>query len=77
VSGDKLAKVKEIASHLITPPIRYSQPELQTHITYLYGMTNVADQKIGRDAIERYNVLKKELDGYLAELKQVWGRNSY
>ena len=32
----KLAKLNELAAHLITPPIRYSKPELQTHITYLY-----------------------------------------
>jgi photosystem II stability/assembly factor-like uncharacterized protein len=73
LSADKLAKVNEIASHLITPPIRYSKPELQTHITYLYGMTNLTDQKIGRDATERYAVLRKALDGYVAELNQVLG----
>ena len=73
VSGDKLAKVNEIASHLITPAIRYSKPELQTHITYLYGMTNLTDQKIGRDAIERYQVLRKQFDGFLVELNQVLG----
>jgi hypothetical protein len=72
-SGDKLAKVKEIGSHLITPPIRYSTPELQTHIAYLYSMTTGTDQKIGRDAIARYAVLRKELDGYVAELNQVLG----
>ena len=71
--GDKLVKVNEIASHLITPAIRYSKPELQTHIQYLYGMTNVADQKIGRDAIERYQVLRKELDGYVGELNKLLG----
>ena len=53
-SGDTLAKLNELASHLITPSIRYSKPELQTHITYLYSVTNATDQKIGRDAIERY-----------------------
>ena len=69
-NGDKL---REIASHLITPSIRYSKPELQTHITYLYGMTNTTDQKIGKDPIERYVVLRKEFDGYLAELNRVLG----
>ena len=67
------AKLTEIASHLITPAIRYSKPELQTHITYLYGMTNLTDQKIGRDAIERYKVLRRDLDRYLTELNQVLG----
>ncbi|MGA2261341.1 MAG: hypothetical protein ABSH28_07890, partial [Acidobacteriota bacterium] len=66
-----LAKLNELASHLITPAVRYSKPELQTHITYLYGMTNSADQKIGRDAIERYAALRKELDQQSADLDQI------
>jgi hypothetical protein len=65
--------VSELAGHLITPAIRYSQPELQTHVTYLYGMTNNTDQKVGRDAIERYGVLRKELDGRMAELDRILG----
>ena len=72
-SADTLAKLNELASHLITPPVRYSKPELQTHITYLYSMTNSADQKIGRDAVERYGVLRKELDRRIAELDQILG----
>ena len=68
---DKLAKLNELASHLITPSIRYSQPALQTHITYLYTVTNATDQKIGRDAIERYGVLRKELDQRMAELDKI------
>ena len=73
VSGITLVKLKEIASQLITPSIRYSKPELQTHINYLYGMTNATDQKIGRDAIERYGVLRKELDDRIAELNKILG----
>jgi hypothetical protein len=62
-----------LASHLITPSIRYSQPELQTHITYLYSLTTATDQKIGKDAVERYGVLRKELDGRIAELNKIVG----
>jgi hypothetical protein len=69
----KLAKLNDLASHLITPPIRYSQPELQTHITYLYTLTNATDQKIGRDALERYQVLRKELDQRIGELNAIIG----
>jgi hypothetical protein len=71
VSESQLASLNDIAARLITPPIRYSQPELQTHITYLYGMTNTADQKIGRDAVERYKVLRKQLTEIEAELSRV------
>jgi photosystem II stability/assembly factor-like uncharacterized protein len=69
----KLAKLNEVASHLITPTIRYSKPELQTHITYLYSMTNNTDQKIGHDAVERYAVLRKQLDDLNAQLRAILG----
>jgi hypothetical protein len=36
-------------------------------------MTANVDQKIGRDAIERYEVLRKELEAVRAELDRVLG----
>jgi hypothetical protein len=72
-TGDRLTALKEVASQLITPPIRYSKPELQTHITYLYTLTNATDQKIGRDAVERFQVLRKELDARMRELNAIIG----
>jgi photosystem II stability/assembly factor-like uncharacterized protein len=71
--GADAARVKAIADQLLTPPIRYSQPELQEQITYLYGMTNSADQKIGHDAVARYAVLKAQLDKLEAEAASVLG----
>jgi photosystem II stability/assembly factor-like uncharacterized protein len=70
-NAETLAKLKDLAADLTTPPIRYSKPGLQTHITYLYSLTTATDQKIGRDAIERYNTLKKELDTRIAELTKI------
>ena len=75
-TGDAAAqrdRIDTLASHLITPGIRYSKPELQTHITYLYQMTNGADEKIGSDAVQRYQDLKKELDQRKAELDKLLG----
>ena len=69
----QLDRIDSLASHLITPGIRYSKPELQTHITYLYQMTNGADQKVGHDAVDRYQELKKELDQRKAELDKLLG----
>jgi len=66
-------QVAELAAKLITPSIRYSKPGLQDHITYLYSMTTSADQKIGRDAIARYAVLKAQLDAIEAEAEKVLG----
>jgi len=69
----QLDRIDSLASHLITPGIRYSKPELQTHITYLYQMTNGADQKVGHDAVDRYQELRKELDQRKAELDKLLG----
>ena len=67
------AKVNAIAAKLLSEPVRYGKPGLQAHITYLASMTANVDQKIGRDAIERYAVLKKELDELRAEADRVLG----
>jgi photosystem II stability/assembly factor-like uncharacterized protein len=74
-SGDQKVKLDELASHLITPSIRYSKPELQTHITYLYSLTSQTDQKVGRDAVDRYAVLRKELDQRIAETNKILGQD--
>jgi hypothetical protein len=62
-NADSLAKIEALAATLFGPDegIRYGRPGLQTQITYLAGMTGRVDQRVGRDAIERYQVLKKEL----------------
>jgi hypothetical protein len=70
------ARVNALAAKLLTEPVRYGKPGLQAHITYLAGMTTNVDQKIGRDAIERYQVLKKELATLQAEADQILGSNS-
>jgi len=67
------AALNAISSKLLTEPVRYGKPGLQAHITYLASMTANVDQKIGRDAIERYAVLKKELDALRAEVDRILG----
>jgi hypothetical protein len=62
-----------VADKLITGPIRYSAPGLQTHISYLAGMTRRVDQKVGRDAFERYEVLRAELDEITGEVNRLMG----
>jgi len=71
--NDMAAKVNAIAAKLLSEPVRYGKPGLQAHITYLASMTANVDQKIGRDAIERYAVLKKEFDALRAEADRVLG----
>jgi photosystem II stability/assembly factor-like uncharacterized protein len=70
---EKNTQLEAIATKLFTEPVRYGKPGLQAHITYLAGMTTGADQKIGRDAIERYNTLRKELDALRTEVDRVLG----
>jgi hypothetical protein len=72
-AGDN-PQAKAILSKILDQPIRYGKPGLATHIRYLAGMTSGADQKIGRDAIARYQVLRKELDALTAEANRVLGR---
>ncbi len=67
--------VDEIAGRLFNEPVRYGKPGLQAHITYLAGMTTGVDQKIGRDALERYAVLRKELDELRSQLDRIQGSN--
>ena len=61
-------RAQVIYEQLVDTPegVRYNKPGLQTHIRYLGSMTANVDQKIGRDAIERYQVLKKEYDALKA-----------
>jgi len=70
IKNDALAAIER---KLLTEPVRYGKPGLQAHITYLAGMTANVDQKIGRDAVERYEVLKKELETIRAEVDRLLG----
>src|SRR5207247_3624858 len=72
--NDTAAKVSALAAKLLSEPVRYGKPGLQAHITYLASMTANVDQKIGRDAIERYAVLKKEFDALRAEVDSLLGQ---
>ena len=72
--GEKAKQLEAVAAKLLTEPVRYGKPGLQAHITYLAGMTARADQKVGRDALERYAELKKELDAVNAEVAKILGQ---
>jgi len=66
--------IDAIAAKLFSESVRYGKPGLEAHIAYLAGMTTAADQKIGRDALERYATLRKELDALTAELDRIVAR---
>ena len=73
VQIDLYGVLTALEAQLLTEPVRYGQPGLQAHITYLAGMTANVDQKIGRDAIERYKVLKEEFDRIRGRVQQILG----
>jgi hypothetical protein len=69
-TGESATKLRGIYEQLVNTPegVRYNKPGLQSHIQYLASMTANADQKIGRDAIARYQELKKEIDALEAQV---------
>jgi photosystem II stability/assembly factor-like uncharacterized protein len=75
LSGPNADKVRAIYEQLVNTPegVRYNKPGLQAHIQYLAGMTTGVDQKIGRDALARYQELKKQLDALKAEADRLLG----
>lgn len=63
--SDQLRRLDALEAELATASaggIRYPQPMLVSQFEYLYNMITSADQKLGRDAFERYDELKKQLD---------------
>ncbi len=73
-TANNAALVKQldgILEKLLTAPVRYGKPGLQAHASYLAGMTGGVDQKVGKDAIDRYAVLKKEYDALVAQLDAI------
>jgi hypothetical protein len=66
-----LREIDAIAGQLVTEPVRYGKPGLQAHITYLASMITGADQKVGRDAGERYQTLKNELEALRGAVERI------
>ncbi|HEX6750559.1 MAG TPA: hypothetical protein VF092_24935 [Longimicrobium sp.] len=71
--GDALARLTALEAVLVTPPIRYSRPGLQAQIQYLYGLTTNADQRVGRDAFDRYDTLRRELNQAQIQAREILG----
>ncbi|HWH52593.1 MAG TPA: hypothetical protein VN651_13680, partial [Gemmatimonadaceae bacterium] len=73
--GDALSKVDALAATLFGPDegVRYGRPGLQTQITYLAGMTTRVDQRVGADAVTRYQELRKELTALESKVNTALG----
>jgi hypothetical protein len=65
--------LQKIWATLVDMPGTYQQPMLQNQLQNIARMIGQADQKIGKDAIERFNDLMKELKAVQAELGKIAG----
>jgi hypothetical protein len=74
-AADTAKGVEDIRATVVMPPVRYSKPELQSQIQYLYSMNMMGDQRVGRDATARYTTLRKELDVTMAKARALLGPN--
>jgi hypothetical protein len=73
-AADTLARVGAVAAIMRTVNVRYGKPGLSAHISYLRGMTSNVDQHPGKDALDRYALLRKELDDAISQLDRAIGR---
>jgi photosystem II stability/assembly factor-like uncharacterized protein len=69
----KSAALQPIAGKLLTPPVRYSPPGLDSHVSYLRSQTDGHDGKLGNHTKERYADLRARIDALIAELDKVLG----
>jgi hypothetical protein len=60
-------------ARLVDMPGIYPQPMLINQLQNVARMIGQADQKIGKDAVDRYNDLVKELQALQAQFKQATG----
>jgi hypothetical protein len=67
-ADEQLAAIQQ---RLMTGPVRYDMPMVADQLQYLNGMINRADQKLGRDAFERYDELRAALDSIVSDLDAV------
>ncbi len=70
-SGAPSAAVLALERTMLTPLIRYSRPGLQSQVQYLYGASTGADQQVSRDAMARYDELRKQLDAVKERVQAV------
>ena len=72
-SDGQKAALEQIDEDLNTVSRRYSQPMLVDQIAYLYQNLDRADQRAGRDAVERYESLASQLEEQIGKLDEILG----
>jgi photosystem II stability/assembly factor-like uncharacterized protein len=67
------AKLRDLSARVVTAGGAYPQPMLIDQFSNIARMIGQADQKVGRDAFERYDDLMKELNAIRTALDQLAG----
>jgi photosystem II stability/assembly factor-like uncharacterized protein len=66
-AADRIAKLQAVRARLITAPGPYPQPMLIDQLSSLSRMAGAADRRVGRSALEYFDVLKAQLAAIQAE----------
>jgi hypothetical protein len=69
-SGDQ-ARIQELWDKLVDKPGPYPETMLLSQLTNIAREVNVADQKVGASAFERFNDVMKEFEQIKAEVNKV------
>jgi hypothetical protein len=70
-SATRLESVRALDARITTAPGTYPQPMLIDQLQNVLRMTSQADQRLGRDALERFSDLEKELAAAEAEFGRI------
>jgi hypothetical protein len=71
-AADTARRVQALFDRIFDVDVRYGQPGLSTHVRYLNGMVR-GDMHPGNQALERFAVLRREVDQMRADVNQVLG----
>ena len=66
----ELTDLSDLESKLVTTKGRYQQPKLLAQLNYLAYMLKAADQRPGKDAYDRYEELKIQLESLIVEVQE-------
>jgi photosystem II stability/assembly factor-like uncharacterized protein len=70
-AGAAQPRLAALEAKLVNAGGRYPTPMLADQISFLYSMTQAADQQLGRDVYERYDELTGQLAALKAELQKI------
>jgi hypothetical protein len=70
-AADRVSKLQAIRARLVTAPGPYPQPMLIDQLSSLSQMAGAADRRVGRSALEYFDVLKDQLAAIKVEVSRL------